>query len=70
MIKHHFEDENDAAFSGLNPKPLETHEWVISSVSTDALVPKHKVISIHSAGKMFIVLDQFYAKYHTCSEQH
>ena len=32
----------------LIPKQLERHGSVLSTVATDALVPKHQVISIHS----------------------
>ena len=33
----------------LTHKQLETHEWVFSTVATDALVLKHQAISIHCA---------------------
>ena len=33
----------------LTPKHRETHECVVSTVATDALVLKHQVISIHNA---------------------
>ena len=32
---------------------------VFNPVATDALVPKHQAISIHSAGEIFLLLDQF-----------
>ena len=34
---------------GLTHKQLETHECVLSTVATDALVLKHQTISIHIA---------------------
>ena len=35
--------------SGLTLKHRETHECVVSTVATDALVLKHQAISIHNA---------------------
>ena len=43
----------------LTLKQLETHGCILSIVATDALVLKHQAISILSAEKRFIVLDQF-----------
>ena len=38
---------------------LDTHWYVLSTLATDVLVQKHQAISIHSADKIFIVLDKF-----------
>ena len=46
----------------LTLKHLETHGCVVSTVPTDALVLKHKAISIHNTDYTFIVLDQFHIK--------
>ena len=46
----------------LTPKHLETHEYILSTMATDALVLKHQAIINHSSDKIFIVLDQFYTK--------
>ena len=43
----------------LTHKGLEMHGWILSIVATDALVLKHQGISIHSAHKISIALDQF-----------
>ena len=43
-------------------KHQEKHGCAVSTVATDALVLKHKVISILNADKTFIVLDQFHLK--------
>ena len=41
---------------------LETYGFVLSTAVTDALVLKHQVICIQSAGRIFIVLDQFHTE--------
>ena len=38
------------------------YRYVVSNVATDALVIKHRAISIHNAELTFIVLDQFHIK--------
>ena len=48
--------------SQLTLKHRETHECVVSTVATDALVLKYQAISIHNADETFIVLDQFHLK--------
>ena len=45
-------------------KQIEIPQCIYSIVATDALVPKHQAISIHSAGLIFIVLDQFHTDIH------
>ena len=45
--------------SVLTNKELEIEECLLSIVVTDALVLKHQAISIHSAAKISIALDQF-----------
>ena len=42
---------------------------VIITEATAALILKHQAISIHSADKKVIVMDQFYIKHHICSEK-
>ena len=44
----------------LTIKHLEIHWCIIRAVTTDALVLEHQAICTHSAGFLFIVLDQFY----------
>ena len=51
-------------------KQLEKHECVLNNVATDALVPKHQVLNIHSVEQIAIVCDQFQNKYGIHSEQH
>ena len=46
----------------LNHKQLGTHGYILSAVANDALVLKHQTISIHSADKIFIVLDYYRAE--------
>ena len=46
----------------LTLKHRETHECVLSTVATDALVLKHQAICIHSADEISIVLGQFHTK--------
>ena len=41
----------------LTHKQLETHGCMISTVATDALVPKHHATIIHSGHYIFIVFD-------------
>ena len=41
-------------------KQLETDGHILSTVTTDVLVLKHQAISIHSADKIFIVLEQLH----------
>ena len=48
----------------LTHKQLETHVCVLSTMATDALVLKHRAISIHNPDGIFIVLDQFHAKHY------
>ena len=55
-----FVDNNFVICSTL--KQLEMHGCILSTLATDALVLKHQAISIHSADKIFIVLDHFHAK--------
>ena len=38
---------------------LETDGFIVTTVATDALVLEHQAISIHSAGQVIIVLNQF-----------
>ena len=40
-------------------KKQEMHERILSIVDTDALVLKHRAISIHSADQISTALDQF-----------
>ena len=53
----------------LTHKQLEINVCVLSTVATDALVLKHQAISTHDAEYIFIVLDQFHAKYYIYNEQ-
>ena len=46
----------------LTHKQLDTHECVLSTVATDALVLKQQGISIHSADQIAIALDPFQKK--------
>ena len=46
----------------LTHKPLEIYGCVISTVATDALVPKHHTISIHNADLVSIVLPKIHKK--------
>ena len=43
-------------------KQLETHECIISNVTTDVLVLSHPAISSYSADSLHIVMRQFDAK--------
>ena len=43
-------------------KELETQRCALSPVATDALVLKHKAISIQCADYIFIVFDKFHTK--------
>ena len=49
-------------------KQPEMHGCVLSTVDTDALVPKHQAISIHSADQLSIALDQFQTNYYIYSD--
>ena len=42
-------NEESFKLSDLTHKQLETHGFRLSTVATDALVPKHQAVSIHSA---------------------
>ena len=42
---------------------LETNVCVLSTMATDVMVLKYQAISIHSANKIFIILDQFHIKH-------
>ena len=53
----------------LTHKQLETNGCVLDTVTTDALVLRHQVISTHSADQMFTVLDRFHKK-HIRSQQY
>ena len=46
----------------LTHKQMETHGCTPNTVATDVLVLKHQDISIHSAGYIFVVLDQFHTR--------
>ena len=46
----------------LTPQHWEMYVYMFSIVATDALVLKHQAISINSADKMFIVLNQLHTK--------
>ena len=50
---------NHVVFEGLTHNQLETHGCILGTVAADALVLKHQAISIYSADKISIVLDQF-----------
>ena len=54
----------------LTPKQLEMDWGVLSTVSSDALVLKHQTISVHSADKTFIALDQFHTQNYIHGEHH
>ena len=45
--------------SMLTCKLLETDGLIGTTVATDALVLEHQAISIHSAGQVIIILNQF-----------
>ena len=44
----------------LTHEQMETHGYILGTVATDALI--HQAIGIHSAYKIFIVLDQFHTE--------
>ena len=44
----------------LTHEQLERHGCMLSTVGTDALVPKHQVISAHSAEQICIAFEQFH----------
>ena len=46
------------------------HWFVLSTVATDALLLKHQGISYHKTDKIFMMLDQFHAKYYIYNEQY
>ena len=46
------------------------HGCIVSTVPTDALVLKHQAISIHSAGKIFVVVVKFHTEYDSYMEQY
>ena len=46
------------------------HGCVVITVADNALVLKHQAISIHSAGKMFVVADQLHTEYDSYMEQY
>ena len=46
----------------LTHKLWETHGGILSIVATDALVLKHKAISMHSPDLIFLLLGQFHTK--------
>ena len=45
-------------------KQLETHGYVLNTVTSDALVLKHQTISVHSADQISVELDQFQKIYY------
>ena len=53
---------SDNDFHVLTHKHPETHECILNTVATDALVLKHQVISTHSAEQICIALDQYQIK--------
>ena len=46
------------------------HECVVSTVATDALVLKHQAISILSADKIFVKVDQLHTEYDSSMKQY
>ena len=55
----HTQKKSILAVLRLTHKQTEMHGCILSNVATDGLVLKHQANSIHSADKVFIVLDQF-----------
>ena len=60
-----YEDDTTAMahlYQILTHKPPEKHGCVLSTEAADDLVLKHQAIDIHSADKIFIILEQLYIK--------